>query len=147
MPDDEADCLVDVNVLVALVHDAHEHSAAANRWLETTQHRGAVKICRITQLGFLRLIISQRIFARYALTPVEAWRAYDSMMRDDRFAYLEEPNGVDTNLRAISTDLQRGAAIGTDIYLAALAAASKLTIVSFDAGFRRFPNLSVCVLE
>ncbi len=147
MPNGEADYLCDVNVMVALVHDAHEHSEAANRWLATTRHRGAVRICRISQLGFLRLITSQRIFARYALTPVEAWHAYDSMMGDDRLAYLEEPKGVETILRELSATLQSGASIGTDVYLAAFARAAKLAIVSFDSGFRRFPGLSLRLLE
>ncbi len=135
--------LCDVNLLVAFVIDAHEHSASATAWLDTIQRRQAIHVCRVSQLGFLRLITSPRIFADRALKPVDAWIAYDMMMRDDRFAFIEEPKALRSSFREFSDSLQKGAMIGTDVYLAAFAHAADLQIATFDSGFRRFAGLSV----
>lgn len=138
--------LCDVNVLVSLVHDAHEHSPVANAWLASIDRRRCVHVCRITQLGFLRLITSRRIFASYALQPGRAWAAFETLMSDERFAYSEEPKGLEPVFRELSASLQPGASVGTDVYLAAFAQTGRLELVSFDTGFRRFPDLRLRVL-
>lgn len=135
--------MCDVNLLVALVVAEHGHSPVAVSWLETVRRRRAVHVCRISHLGFLRLITSPRIFADRALKPTDAWIAFDMMMRDDRFTFTEEPTGLDSSFRELSDSLQPGASLGTDVYLAAFAHAANLEIVTFDTGFRRFPELSV----
>ncbi len=146
MSDADRGSLCDVNVLVALVHDAHEHSRAANRWLGRVRRRGSILVCRVSQLGFLRLITSARIFGKHALAPHEAWAAYDTMVCDDRFAEIEEPDGLSTSWRELCATLQPGAVAGTDVYLAAFALVAKLEIVTLDRGFRRFSDLDVRLL-
>lgn len=146
MPGADRGCLCDVNVLVALVHDAHEHSRAANRWLNGVRRRSSIFVCRVSQLGFLRVITSTRIFDRYALAPHEAWATYDEMVRDDRFAEVEEPEGMNSTWRALCERLQPGAVAGTDVYLAAFAIVADLELITLDRGFRRFPELNLRLL-
>lgn len=147
MPDADRGSLCDVNVLVALVHDAHEHSRAANRWLDGVRRRSSIFVCRVGQLGFLRLLTSARIFDKYALAPHEAWAVYDEMVRDDRFAEIEEPEELKTKWRELCADLQPGSVAGTDVYLAAFALAADLELVTLDRGFRRFQGLQVRLLS
>ena len=139
--------LCDVNVIVALVHDAHEHSGIANDWLESISRRRQVRLCRVSQLGFLRVITSPRVFGRYALRAVEAWSAFDTLISDDRFSYTEEPKDTELVFRELAEALQPGAVVGTDVYLAAFARAGEFEIVTFDGGFRRFSGLRARVLE
>lgn len=146
MSDADRGSLCDVNVLVALVHDAHEHSRAANRWLGRVRRRSSILVCRVSQLGFLRLITSARIFGKHALALHEAWAAYDTMVCDDRFAEIEEPDGLNTSWRELCATLQPGAVAGTDVYLAAFALVAELEIVTLDRGFRRFSELNVRLL-
>jgi uncharacterized protein len=47
--------LCDVNLLLALVTDRHAHHAAAVRWFDTLAAGDAV-VCRIAQMGLLRLL-------------------------------------------------------------------------------------------
>ena len=48
--------LPDINVLVALSYGAHVHHAAALAWLDAVQKDGDVILCRLSQLGLLRLL-------------------------------------------------------------------------------------------
>ena len=47
--------LVDVNVLLALVSRNHRHHAIANAWFDR-QQAGEVALCRLVQLGVVRLL-------------------------------------------------------------------------------------------
>src|SRR4029077_3707732 len=48
--------LPDINVLVALSYGAHVHHAAALAWLDAVQKDGDIILCRLSQLGLLRLL-------------------------------------------------------------------------------------------
>jgi len=53
--------LVDVNVLVALMHARHVHSAPAVNWVAVQEEPGAIAICRASQMGALRILTMLRL--------------------------------------------------------------------------------------
>jgi hypothetical protein len=137
--------LVDVNVWVALASDRHVHYEAAHRWFGNTDAESAA-FCRLTQLGFLRLITNPRVMGDDVLTQREAWRVYDRLCEDIRVTFVSEPPDVEVTLRELTQSAQSGATVWTDAYLAAVARARGLTVVSFDRGFRRLCGAGALIL-
>ena len=70
------------------------------------------------------------------LNQAAAWEAYDQWFRDDRVSFLDEPSGVESDFRARACSRHASPKDWADSYLAAFAATSNLTIVSFDRGLR-----------
>lgn len=138
--------LVDVNVLIALLYEGHSHNAAALAWLEGISKPGSVAICRVAQMGALRIMTSRAVLREDAATPAEFWRGWDRMMRDDRFAIVAEASDLESGWRDITSRLPAGAAADTDVYLAAFARAGAHTLVTFERGFRRFQGLELELL-
>ncbi len=71
------------------------------------------------------------------MNQAEAWAAYDRWFEDDRVGFLEEPTGLESVLRSLSRLQHPAPKDWADSYLAAFAAASHLTVVTFDRAFRR----------
>ena len=63
-------CLVDTNVLIALLWPSHTQHARAARWFGRHRSRGWAT-CPLTEAGFVR-IVSNPAFSRDAVTPREA---------------------------------------------------------------------------
>jgi uncharacterized protein len=137
--------LVDVNVLVALMHARHVHSPLAVRWLAGHDERGAVLVCRVTQMGALRILTHPSAMKDEAKSASEFWRGWQRLMEDDRFEMAGEPAGLEDAWRALTASLPKGTPAETDCYLAAFAIAGGHSLVSFDRGMRRFKGLSVVV--
>ena len=135
--------LVDVNVLVALMHARHVHSARAVRWLAGQDEPGAVAVCRVSQMGALRILTHPAAMKDEVKSASEFWDGWDRMIEDDRFALIGEPAGLETAWRALTAALSRGKTAETDCYLAAFAIAGKHSLVSFDRGLRRFTGLAL----
>ena len=135
--------LVDVNVLVALMHARHVHSARAVRWLARQEEPGMVAVCRVSQMGALRILANPAAMKDEVKSASEFWDGWDRMIEDDRFALVGEPAGLGTAWRALTAALPRGKAAETDCYLAAFAIAGKHSLVSFDRGLRRFKGLDL----
>lgn len=139
--------LVDVNVLVALLHARHRHSVTAVRWLEGQRAPGSVLICRIAQMGALRILTQRAVMKEETLSAEEFWRGWDLMREDDRFWPAVEPKGFETAWRGITAAIRKGQCAETDAYLAAFARAGGWSLVTFDRGFRRFPGLRTEILN
>lgn len=88
--------------------------------------------CRITQLGFLRLLTSEAVMGKEVLSQLEAWAAYNRWLRDDRVSFLAEPEGLEDTFRAMSRLPHPAPKDWADSYLAAFASAANLTLVTFD---------------
>jgi uncharacterized protein len=63
-------CLLDVNVLIALLWPAHEAHAKAQRWFAENAQQGWAT-CAMTQAAFVR-IVSNPAFSRHAVSPRDA---------------------------------------------------------------------------
>lgn len=134
--------LLDVNMLVALLHGGHPHSEIATRWLETQVETGSVLVCRVTQMGALRILTKPSIMRENVLTPRSFWRGWELAMSDDRLRFEAEPPGLDAVWRTLTESLPEGSSAETDAYLAAFAISGGWTLCTLDRGFRRFPGLT-----
>ena len=124
--------LPDVNVWVALAAERHVHHSIARLWFGSLQDED-VAFCRLTQMGFLRLLTNKHVMREEVLGPAGAWSAYRALRSDRRVVYLLEPghfseDGWETFTEGQSTSPNRW----TDAYLSALAHAARLTLVTFD---------------
>lgn len=135
--------LVDVNVLVALMHGRHVHSAAAVRWLAKVDHPAAVVVCRVSQMGALRILTHPSAMKDEVKSASEFWDGWERLSEDERFALVGEPAGLPKAWRELTAALPRGKPAETDCYLAAFAIAGRHGLVSFDRGLRRFAGLDL----
>ena len=130
--------LADVNLLFAIVNEEHEHANLARTWLTGQTEEGSV--------GLLRLLTSRAAMGARVSTPRRAWDYWDELLSDGRFAFIDEPQGLEEEWQGLSNGLQRGASLNTDTYLAAFAIAGGYAFATFDGGCARFPRLSVDIL-
>ena len=81
------------------------------------------------------------------LTNRQAWDAYDALLTDERVAFRAAEIPVTENLwRQYSSRGTASPKLWMDAYLAAFAAAGRMTLVTTDAAFRQFDGLDVLVL-
>jgi uncharacterized protein len=130
--------LPDVNVWLALAYDGHVYHPRARKWLDNTDDR--LFFCRVTQLGFLRLISSPRVMAKAALSPKAAWAIYDRWFEDGRIDFIPDPLDTERMLRKLTQSSQPSSRAWTDMYTAAVAQAAGLRVVTFDRGFGNIPG-------
>jgi uncharacterized protein len=137
--------LADVNVWVALCSDRHIHYAAAQDWFAGVAPAG-VSFCRLAQLGLLRLLTNSKVMGRDVVSPARAWHVYDLLCEDLRVTFAAEPLEMEPAFRSLTRNRIAGSGLWTDAYLAALAKARGLTVVSFDRGFRGMPGVDSLIL-
>jgi len=127
----------DINVWIALSHEGHEHHIPAARWFESLDDD--LHFCRMTQLGFLRLLTHPTVMRESVRTQKQAWEIYDSLTRDPRVAFVSEPDSLDLEkaFRRMTSNHRPSAAQWPAAYLAAFAQVSGLVLVTFDRGLRR----------
>ncbi|MCL5996437.1 MAG: type II toxin-antitoxin system VapC family toxin [Chloroflexi bacterium] len=138
--------LCDINFLAPLCYAHHQHYPLALNWLEQHDVPRAFAVCRMSQLGLLRLLCTQAVMHEDTLSTAEAWRVYDALMHDDRFVFALEPPGLDAALRRFTSRRAPVTGLWTDAYLAAFALAAGLQFVTFDRAFRNFTNLDLVLL-
>jgi toxin-antitoxin system PIN domain toxin len=126
----------DINVWVALAHSGHVHHDVASDWFSTLDDDTRLHFCRITQLGFLRLLTAQAVMGDDVLTQPEAWLTYDHWFRDSRVAFIDEPVGVDRRFRAATRRKSASPKVWADAYLLAFAETAQLSLVTFDQAFK-----------
>jgi toxin-antitoxin system PIN domain toxin len=115
-------CLLDGNVLVALVVAEHVHHDAARAWFS---HAGRFATCPTVQGTLLRLLVrsgSSILEAREALSIVTQHPRHEQWL--DKLTYLE------IDLTGVLGHRQV-----TDAYLAGLARARQGRVATFDRGF------------
>ena len=122
----------DVNVWVALTYQGHVHHSAARGWFVSLHADARLFFCRVTQLGLLRLLTTEALMGDEVMSQTSAWDAYDRWFEDGRVAFLAEPPAVEEAFRAMSRLRRPAAKDWADFYLAAFAAVSDLTVVTFD---------------
>ena len=139
--------LADVNVLVALLHARHSGSRRAVAWLTEQEEPGAIHLCRVVQMGVLRVLTNRAWMKEEVLSAADVWRAWDTLLSDDRFAEVGEPRELELVWRKITRGFEPGRCAETDSYLAAFAVAAGYQFVSFDRGLERFPELDLVLLR
>jgi toxin-antitoxin system PIN domain toxin len=137
--------LVDVNVWLAISTPGHVHHRTALDWFESSDEKAF--FCRVTQMGFLRLITNPRVMDISVLSTEKAWHVLGALLEDSRIGIATEPAGLDEEWRGQTRGHSMGHNFWTDAYLAAFASASDLTVVTFDRAFARRKDVSVQVLR
>ena len=132
--------LPDINFWLAVVDENHVHHQAAKRyWREAASTQ--LFFCRVSMLGFLRLSTQPRVLSR-PLATREAWQTYRRFLALPEIQFRREPENLETIFALISQRSDLPHSLWTDAYLAAFAIADGCRLVSFDADFHRFPDLS-----
>jgi uncharacterized protein len=124
-------CLLDVNVLVALLTADHTSHSAARHWFAENAKKGWAT-CPVTQAGFVR--ISSNPSAReHAVAPSEAIE----LLRDNLMHPTHEFWRDDLSLAEAAAPFLphlRGHQQVTDVYLLGLALRHKGRLATFDRG-------------
>jgi toxin-antitoxin system PIN domain toxin len=117
--------LLDVNVLMALLWENHEHHQVARTWF-----RGITDFvtCPVTQLGFAR--VSSHPALGYSMSPDQAFSILRSFLADARHRFVSDDLSCED--RGVRTDFMAGANQITDHYLVAIARHHHLTLATFD---------------
>jgi toxin-antitoxin system PIN domain toxin len=125
----------DVNVLLALAHDMHPHHEVALSFfseVDLPSYLSTFYLCRVTQLGLLRLLTNRSALGIEALTLRQAWQAFDRFSDFWKATFLDEPPEFDDLFRQYTRRDEVSTKVWSDGYVVALAAASGLRLVTFD---------------
>ncbi|HEY3319176.1 MAG TPA: TA system VapC family ribonuclease toxin [Planctomycetota bacterium] len=137
--------LPDVNLWLALTSDSHAHHARALAWFDAVPARNSA-FCRVTQHSLLRLLTNPKVMGADVLDNKQAWSIYDTTCSDERVLFLTEPSDVDVVWRRLTSVSEPRTLQWTDAYLAAFALTTGLRVVTFDRGFREYPDVNVLLL-
>lgn len=130
----------DVNVWLALGSDEHVHHRAALDWWDSQNH--PILFCRVTQMGFLRLLTTSAAMNGKPVQMQKAWDIYDGFLRDARVDFAPEPARMEQRFRMHSSGKIASPKLWTDAYLAAFASEVDSAIVTFDAALARLAGVS-----
>jgi hypothetical protein len=128
--------LPDVNVWLALASRRHVHNVIAAQWFQSIGGHEAA-FCRITQMGFLRLLTNHHAMGVDVVGQVAAWQVYGELTRDFRVRFVPEPVGLEQRWQQFTQESRAATNLWTDAYIAALAQLRDLCVVSFDKAFNR----------
>jgi toxin-antitoxin system PIN domain toxin len=128
--------LIDINVWLALTWDLHPQNATAARWYTALDESSdcALLFCRITMLGFLRLLTNRAVMGDSTVNVTDALDLYDRWSSDPRIEMLTEPRQTDVEFRAALAPVanQPSTKAIADCYLIGLAAACGAHVVTLD---------------
>lgn len=138
--------LPDINFWLALCFSGHTGNVAATAWFDALSTDDRCDFCRYTQMGFLRLSTNPKVNPRQTCTMSQAWQVYDTTRTDSRVGWADEPAGVEAGWRGFTQGGTFSPNVWNDAFLAAFAVAGGYTLVTFDAGFRRYAGLNLVLL-
>ena len=126
-----------MNVWIALTYRAHKHHLVAKSWLDSLPDEVVLCFCRVTQLGFLRLLTTPAVMQDQVRSQAGAWAVYDDWLQDGRAEFVEEPPAVERVFRTLTQSGQAAPKDWADSYVSAFAQASGLKLVTFDQVLQR----------
>lgn len=132
--------LPDINIWLALAFESHAHHREAKDWFDGTNSESCA-FCRLTQIGFLRLATNPKAFPTEAVTMAGAWDLYDAFASDERVVFATDPVGIEKYWRIFTSTKQFSPKVWNDAYLAAIAVAGQMKLVSCDGGFSKYGGL------
>lgn len=139
-------CLVDVNVLFALLVLQHEHHRLARKWFDALDS-GEAGLCRMVHLALIRLLGNSAIMGDDALSASAAWIVMEELLADERMEFLAEPPGLDSVMPTLLNYPVPTGKLVADAYLAAFAICENRRLVTLDRGFKQFRGLAVELLS
>jgi hypothetical protein len=126
---------LDANVWLALLWSRHAHSEKARDWLDRSQEEQLL-FCRFTQLTVLRLLTTESVMGMNVRTMPQAWDVWDQIEADPRVAFLQEPDGLEQEFRALSRLSRPSPKVWADAYLLAFARVAGIKLITFDRALR-----------
>ncbi len=138
----------DINVWIALAYEGHQHNIVAATWFNQVQN-GNIYFCRLTQLGFLRLLTHSVVMGADVKTQAEAWKSYDLLTEDPRVDFYVEPDMdiLEQEFRLLTNSSRAMPQQWPDAYLAAFARSGGLTLVTFDRSLSKLIGSDVLLLK
>jgi uncharacterized protein len=127
----------DVNVWLALNYPSHAHHEAADRWFESSDPAPVLVFCRHTQLSLFRLLTTEAILGKDAISQGACWAVFDEWIFSGDAVFAEEPAGLEAAFRLRTSTDSPSPKTWADAYLAAFAKAAILTLVTFDRALAR----------
>ena len=122
---------LDANVWLALLWSRHAHSDRARACFGRSADEQFF-FCRFTQITVLRLVTTTEIMGKDTKNMSEAWNLWDKIWADHRIAFLQEPDGLETEFRKHSRLNSRSPKVWADAYLLAFASIAGVKLVTFD---------------
>jgi uncharacterized protein len=138
--------LPDVNVWIAMYSPGHVHHQSAVDWFDGSIEDDLV-FCRVTQMGFLRLLTNRHVMGGNALNQSRAWKANDEIMKNPRVFLAKEPPGLEDMWRTMTRQAELGPNAWTGAYLEAFSIQAGLTLVTFDAKLAARKNVGTRLLK
>ena len=121
--------LLDVNVLIALLDDAHVFSRRANEWLDAAPRR--VATCPIVENGVIRIMSAPAYSAIHRAPPEQVAQGLKALAEElDHEFWPDEISLLDETL--VDFSRLHGHRQVTDAYLLALAVRRGGALASFD---------------
>lgn len=133
----------DVNVWVALHHQAHTHHPATLAWFRSLAPEATLVFCRHTQMGMFRLLSTGALMNDETLTQQQCWDIYAKWMAGGRAVQWLEPSGIDEAFQKRTATDEAAPKSWADAYLAAFAEAGGMQLVTFDRALAGKSNGSV----
>jgi uncharacterized protein len=137
------EALVDVNVVFALVNERHAFHQRACAWLDAQEAGFRIGICRLAQMGLLRLLSNAAAMDGDPLTLPQAWKVYADLISDPGIRFIPEPDAFQREWISLCQPYGASPKVVSDAYLAAIAIRLKRPLATFDQDFRKFHGLSV----
>ena len=127
----------DVNVWIALTFRGHIHHNVAKMWLDSLPDDCELCFCRLTQLGFLRLLTTPAVMGNKVVSQAMAWKVYDDWLENGHAAYIDEPPSIAPAFRSLSESERTAPKDWADSYISAFSVVSSLQLVTFDQTLHR----------
>ena len=134
--------LPDVNVLVALSLEGHPHGIAARTWFEQ-QNSPCLRVCRVVQLGFLRILTIEAAAGSGTLSNRRAWALQSKLTRHGLVEFVAEPASLDDYFVDRVLLERSSPKRWNDAYLSAFSEASGLRLVTFDRALASYTRHSI----
>ncbi len=117
-----------------------------NAWLESTAS-DELAFCRVTQMGFLRLLTNSHVMKADCLTPNAAWRLFDRLCQETGAHIAAEPEEAVKLWRSYTSGTGTNPNGWTDAWIVAFSEARSFTVVSFDKGLVRLAKTRARLLK
>ena len=138
--------LPDINIWLAYTVEGHpHHRRVRERW--RTLDGDDLAFCRVTQMGYLRLLTTPAAMGPSVLTASRAWEVYDRLIVEQTVQFLDEGERIEKRFRDYSAVQDFSYKRWTDSYIAAFALSAGMRVLTLDLGFRGFDGLKVIVWE
>lgn len=129
----------------ALLVRQHEHHRLARKWFDTLT-AGEAGLCRLVQLGLMRLLANRTIVGDHAVSAPEAWALIEALLKDERVDFVPEPPELGSIFPTLLRYPIPTGKLIADAYLAAFAVGSSRRLVTLDRGFKQFRGVETDLL-